>query len=77
MMMSTRFCTCSTAIPAKCESYEAIRVTTDCLFRCTFAHKFKSIFKMNIKCIITAVLALLVSTACSGVSNFQAGQNKS
>ena len=32
---------------------------------------------MNIKSIITAALALLISTECSGVSNFQAGQNKS
>ena len=38
MMMNKLFSTCSTAISAKCESYEAIRVTTDCLLRRTFAH---------------------------------------
>jgi hypothetical protein len=37
MMMSIRFYTCSTAIPAKCETIEAIRLTTDGLLRRTFA----------------------------------------
>ena len=36
--------------------------------RRTFAPRFKSIFKMNIKSIITAAIALLVSTACTGGS---------
>ena len=53
-------------ICAKSENREVICETDISKNRRNFAPRFKSIFKMNIKCIITAVLALLVSTACNG-----------
>jgi flavodoxin len=42
----------------------------------TLRQKFNSIFKMNIKSIITAVIALLVSTACSGGAKQEKVMNK-
>lgn len=42
----------------------------------TLRQKFNSIFKMNIKSIITAVIALLVSTACSGGAKQKKVMNK-
>jgi hypothetical protein len=42
----------------------------------TLRQKFNSIFKMNIKSIITAVIALLVSTACSGSAKQEKVMNK-
>jgi len=53
-------------ISAKSENCEVICETKVSENRRNFAHKFKSIFKMNIKSIITAAIALLISTACSG-----------
>ena len=41
-----------------------------------FASKFKSIFKMNFKSIITAALALLISTTCSGGAKQEKVMNK-
>lgn len=43
-----------------------IRLSGVWLNRRNFAPKSKSIFEMNIKSIITAAIALLISTACSG-----------
>ncbi|WP_203559909.1 hypothetical protein, partial [Klebsiella quasipneumoniae] len=42
----------------------------------TLRQKFNSIFKMNIKSIITAAIALLVSTACSGGAKQEKVMNK-
>ena len=42
----------------------------------TLRQIFNSIFKMNIKSIITAVIALLVSTACSGGAKQEKVMNK-
>ena len=53
-------------ICAKSENCKAICETKVSGNRRNFAPKFKSIFKMNIKSIITAAIGLLVSTACSG-----------
>ena len=50
----------------KSENREVICETKVSENRRNFAPKFKSIFKMNFKSIITAALALLISTACSG-----------
>ena len=53
-------------ICAKSENREVICETDISKNRRNFAPRFKSIFKMNIKCIITAAMALFASTACSG-----------
>ena len=63
-------------ICAKSENREVICETDISKNRRNFAPRFKSIFKMNIKCIITAVLALLVSTACNGGAKQEKVMNK-
>ena len=63
-------------IDAKCESLDAFCATIVSEIHCTFAPKFKSIFKMNIKSIITAAIALLISTACSGGAKQEKVMNK-
>ena len=63
-------------ICAKSENCEVICETKVSGNRRNFAPKFKSIFKMNIKSIITAALALLISTACSGGAKQEKVMNK-
>ena len=63
-------------ICAKSENREVICETDISKNRRNFAPRFKSIVKMNIKCIITAVLALLVSTACNGGAKKEKVMNK-
>ena len=53
---------------AKSENCEAICETKVSKNHRNFASRFKRIINMNIKSIITAAIALLVSTACSGGS---------
>ena len=60
----------------KSENCEAICETKVSGNRRTFAPKFKSIFKMNIKSIITAAMALLVSLSCSGGTKQKKVMNK-
>ena len=70
-------------ISAKSENREVICETKVSENRRNFAPKFKSIFKMNIKSIITAAIALLISTACFShagdnyaVGNIKVGNTK-
>ena len=66
-------------ISAKSENYEVICETKVSENRRNFAPKFKSIFKMNIKSIITAAIALLISTAWGdnyAVGNIEVGNTK-
>ena len=53
-----------------------IRLSGVWLNRRNFAPKSKSIFEMNIKSIITAAIALLISTACSGGAKQEKVMNK-
>ena len=53
---------------AKSENYDVICETKISKSNRNFASRFKRIISMNIKSIITAAIALLVSTACSGGS---------
>jgi len=64
---------------AKSENYNAICETKVPKNHRNFAPRFKRIINMNVKSIITAALALLVSTACSGgyaVGNIEVGNTK-
>ena len=74
--MSAAFILRKSSFCAKCENIDAICVTIDCGFLCNFAAEFKTNERiMNIKSIITAVLALLASTACSGGAKNQTVSN--
>ena len=63
-------------ICVKSENREVIYETKVSGNRRNFAPKLKSIFKMNIKSIITAAIALLISTACSGGAKQEKVMNK-
>ena len=63
-------------ICAKCENSDAICETSISKNHHTFASEIKLQTTMNIKSIITAVVALLVSTACNGGAKQEKVMNK-